>query len=238
MYLPTEMTVLQLSNDFPTLWISISAISAKSMSHLCAVSDQLQSTILDKIFIQGERTTDLLLAILSLAGWFRHQRKKKSFMSMWTQTAASLAIELGLDRSTSGGTTHFHNPSTRSFIRYSGTKCERSMLERRAILTTFMMTSWTVNSFRRSNAIKWTLHMDECLRILEQQPEWESDKMLALQVRCQLIIEQVHESPWLGGLWNGGSKQGAPSCKFIWAWKIFVKKWKTADLLHKISLRV
>ncbi|ROV86940.1 hypothetical protein VMCG_10872 [Cytospora schulzeri] len=33
--------------------------------------------------------------------------------------------------------------------------------------------------------------MEQCLRILEEQPEWEGDKVLAIQVRCARITEQL-----------------------------------------------
>ena len=87
------------------------------------------------------------------------------------------------------------------------------MLEKRTILATYLMTSWVSHSFRKSDALRFTPFMHECLRTLEAQPEWEGDRMLAAQVRCQMVNEQIGESPWLGGILNDGGKKGAPDCK-------------------------
>lgn len=33
--------------------------------------------------------------------------------------------------------------------------------------------------------------MEECLRVLTEQPEWEGDRVLAIQVRCARVTEQL-----------------------------------------------
>lgn len=210
LYLPPHMTASQLAAEFPLLWLSITAISVKSMSQLCSMSEKLQDGILNKIYVQGERNVDILLAALSFVGWFRHQRKQKPFFNMWTQLAASLAIELGLNKPPPGDGAYFCYMSAWPYSKNPTAKRERTMLERRAILSTFLMTSWITASFRKSDTMKWTSHMDECLRILELEPEWDGDKLLTCQVRCQLIAEQIFDSPWSNGILNDGSKPGAP----------------------------
>ncbi|CAF9905139.1 MAG: hypothetical protein GOMPHAMPRED_003053 [Gomphillus americanus] len=209
MYFPPHLTVMQLQHDFPTLWLSISALSAKTLTQLSSVSETLQKTIIDKIYVQGERDIDLLLAILFFVGWFRHQRKQAAFFNMWAGLAVSLALELGLNKATLGEGAYFCYLSVWPTHK-SAAKRERTMLERRAILATFLMNSWVTTSFRKGDSMKWVPYMDECLRKVESEPEWDGDKMLALQVRCQLIIEQVSDSPWSRDLLDDGTKKGAP----------------------------
>ena len=209
MYFPPHLTVMQLQHDFPTLWLSISALSAKTLTQLCSVSETLQKTIIDKIYVQGERDIDLLLAILFFVGWFRHQRKQAPFYIMWAGLAVSLAMELSLNKATPGEGAYFCYLSVWSQHK-STAKRERTMLERRAILATFLMNSWVTNSFRKGDSMKWAPYMDECLRKVESEPEWDGDKMLALQVRCQLVTEQVSDSPWSRELSDDGGKKGAP----------------------------
>lgn len=49
---------------------------------------------------------------------------------------------------------------------------------------------------RKADALRWTPHMDECLRQLSERCEWHGDMVLAVQVRCHLIVEQIAHSPW------------------------------------------
>ena len=46
---------------------------------------------------------------------------------------------------------------------------------------------------RRDNNLRWTPHMEESLRLLREQPEWEGDRTLSIQVRCALISEQMND---------------------------------------------
>lgn len=46
---------------------------------------------------------------------------------------------------------------------------------------------------RRDHHLRWTPHMEESLRLFMEQPECEGDKILAVQVRCALISEQMNE---------------------------------------------
>lgn len=46
-------------------------------------------------------------------------------------------------------------------------------------------------------SLNWTPHMDECVEVLSQSPEWAGDQLLAGLVRMQLVNEQVHDhTPW------------------------------------------
>lgn len=46
---------------------------------------------------------------------------------------------------------------------------------------------------RRDHNLRWTPHMEESLRLFMEQPECEGDKILAVQVRCALISEQMND---------------------------------------------
>lgn len=46
---------------------------------------------------------------------------------------------------------------------------------------------------RRDHNLRWSPHMEESLRLLMDQPECEGDKILATQVRCALIAEQMND---------------------------------------------
>lgn len=49
---------------------------------------------------------------------------------------------------------------------------------------------------RKGNTLRWSLHSNECLRILETQSEVASDILLVQQVKMRLISERVMRAPW------------------------------------------
>ena len=50
----------------------------------------------------------------------------------------------------------------------------------------------SISSFvRKIDALRWTPHMDECLRVLSANPECTNDETLIRQVQLQLIVEKV-----------------------------------------------
>lgn len=46
---------------------------------------------------------------------------------------------------------------------------------------------------RRDNPLRWTPFMEQSLRTLMDQPEWEGDSILAAQVRAGLVGLQIAE---------------------------------------------
>lgn len=46
---------------------------------------------------------------------------------------------------------------------------------------------------RRDHNLRWTPHMEESLRLFMEQPECEGDRILAVQVRCAQIAEQMND---------------------------------------------
>lgn len=47
---------------------------------------------------------------------------------------------------------------------------------------------------RMDNRIRWAPFLEESLRVLQQQPEWDGDLILVTQVRCALVTHQVTEA--------------------------------------------
>ncbi|KAK7712819.1 hypothetical protein SLS63_012313 [Diaporthe eres] len=52
---------------------------------------------------------------------------------------------------------------------------------------------WASQMLRRDHNLRWTPHMEESLRLFMDEPECEGDKILATQVRCALIAEQMND---------------------------------------------
>lgn len=43
------------------------------------------------------------------------------------------------------------------------------------------------------DSLRWSLHLEECLAILEREQEWAQDKTLTTMVRLQLIADEAHK---------------------------------------------
>lgn len=54
-----------------------------------------------------------------------------------------------------------------------------------------MSVSWY---FAKIDPLRWTPYMDECLQILSTKQEAPTDKMLAQQIRLQLLAEKVAQT--------------------------------------------
>ncbi|KAJ5805371.1 Major facilitator superfamily domain general substrate transporter [Penicillium riverlandense] len=52
-----------------------------------------------------------------------------------------------------------------------------------------------ISSFlQKIDALRWTPHMDECLRVIDEAKECPNDEILVQQVRLQLVVEKVAEN--------------------------------------------
>ncbi|KAI1334571.1 hypothetical protein F5Y15DRAFT_401397 [Xylariaceae sp. FL0016] len=75
---------------------------------------------------------------------------------------------------------------------------KHSRMEIRAVLATFPVISATSALENNVSAIGWTPYMYECLLTVDEDPEWEGDRILAAQVRWHLIMGnkyRVKEKP-------------------------------------------
>ncbi|KAL2126720.1 hypothetical protein VTI74DRAFT_348 [Chaetomium olivicolor] len=110
-------------------------------------------------------------------------------LSVLASLAKSLVFDLGLNKIPTESyisaclKTSFHPPPR-----------EKTLVEKRAVLACFLLTSQISYSIKRLDALAWTSHMDECLQALAQQREWEGDDLLAAQVKVQLIAENLNRA--------------------------------------------
>lgn len=67
----------------------------------------------------------------------------------------------------------------------------RTMEERRAVLGTYLITVLVSLFHRKPISLPWTDHMDECLRVLDADPETPLDRLLVYQCRLQRIALDI-----------------------------------------------
>lgn len=189
-YLPSTITSEQLRQTRPLLWLGIMASTTRSTKEAHAVGDQICQIISQKVLVESERSMDILQGLLVFLKWPHSHKKKKPFMSLWTNIAVAIAQDLGLTATRGESSFMYAKKFSTPRSRVQPSK-ERTMEERRTVLALFVWCNMASQMLRRENTLPWTPHMGEFLRILVEQPEWEGDRVLAIQVRCARVTEQL-----------------------------------------------
>ncbi|KAK3313583.1 hypothetical protein B0H66DRAFT_566559 [Apodospora peruviana] len=195
-HIPECVTAAELREEQPLLWLSIMASNLRSTSRQKALGNQLRAILSDKLLVQHQRSLDILLALLNFLGWLTYHLRliSKPFIGMYSHLAAAVIQDLGIDKSPPKAT---DSPHPMACMRYHGFVVKhmpstvRTVAECRALLATWLISASIASFLRRPTTLSWTPHMDDCLRVLEEQAESPLDGVLVHQVMLQRIADQV-----------------------------------------------
>ncbi|RSL90939.1 hypothetical protein CEP51_000462 [Fusarium floridanum] len=188
-HLPPSLSAREFRQQKPFTWFVTMTLSAKQISQQFVMEDTIWRIISKRIVCEHLANLDLLIGLICFASWSHGFKKDKPFMTMLTQMAVSLAFELGL-----------HKPSTngaqrckfwRNVPEQQQARRERTLEERRTILGLFHLSSSTWTAYRKTEPMRWTAYMQECLKILSEQAESHLDAILVAEIKCQLIFHQA-----------------------------------------------
>ncbi|KAI1115790.1 hypothetical protein F5Y14DRAFT_104164 [Nemania sp. NC0429] len=191
-YLPPDMTAAQLQHDRPYLWLNITAICCRSPIKQAALSNQTRAELANRILVTCERHIDMLLGVLCLLGWTMHLCYKPT-MTACMGLAISLVSDLRLDKPSQEDDPRILNCfKSQDFVRIPFSTV-RTNEERRATLACYVFCS-SGSAFLRCSWMRWTNHMEDSLKILATNPEWEGDQILVLMVRIQRLADSIHQT--------------------------------------------
>jgi hypothetical protein len=132
-------------------------------------------------------------------------------LAIFSQLALSHVYELSLNKLPSGPLAFSCFKPHTGFNQYLFPR-PRTMEDRRTVLACWYITSELVTSTMQSGApsvpfnsllvriaftlkkmegLRWTTHLSDCLDYLDENPECPGDRLLAAQVRSQLVIDQI-----------------------------------------------
>ncbi|KAI0977103.1 hypothetical protein F4678DRAFT_2631 [Xylaria arbuscula] len=196
-YLSPETTAAQLQRDRPYLWLNITALCCKSPLKQMALGFQSREELALKVLVACERNIDLLLGVLCYLGWTMHLCFKPG-LAATMGLACSMVSDLRLDQPTHEDSRMmkcFKPPEGVKHIKYSTV---RTMEERRAVLACYVSCACG-STFLKCASMRWTPNMDDSLKVLASNPEWEGDLLLVLMVRLGRLAEKVSQaqSTWL-----------------------------------------
>ncbi|PYI02701.1 hypothetical protein BO78DRAFT_432656 [Aspergillus sclerotiicarbonarius CBS 121057] len=205
-HIPATTTVRDLTQQCPFLWRCIMAVESKRASSQAALCVSIRELAGKRLLVDCEKSLDLLQGVLVYLAWVTfHSQPQKSSLCIYAQVAIGLVFELGLNKppppdlsmAVSNCNAVGHLPGLKASI-----STRRTMDERRAVLSCFVLTSIIAQFLGRMDGLRWTDHMQECLDILVRSEESAGDGVLVQLTRTRLLADQILQGPWSEGLYG------------------------------------
>ncbi|KFZ11900.1 hypothetical protein V501_04476 [Pseudogymnoascus sp. VKM F-4519 (FW-2642)] len=194
---PPGTTAADIRKSKPTLFLAILSAGA-STDHpevQKVFTKEVMQIYADKIICHGEKTLELVQALLVSTIWYwppEHFEELKFYQLI--HLAAVMAIEINISKKNSSS----QAPKSMAGLwkdhlwRRTAFPDASSIEARRTWVSCYFLCCNAAMGLRRSNLIRWTSYMGECVEVLETSPDAApSDKVLCQWVRSQHIAEEV-----------------------------------------------
>ncbi|KAK4862913.1 hypothetical protein LT330_010743 [Penicillium expansum] len=210
-HIPATTTAGDLKRQSPFLWRCISAVESKHTARQATLCVRIRELAGKRLLVDCDKSLDLLQGVLVYLAWVTlHSQPQKSSLCMYSQMVIGLVFELGLNKpappdlsmTVSNSNAVGHMPGLEASI-----STRRTMNERRAVLSCFVLTSIIAQFLGRMEPLQWTPHMKQCLDILADSEESPGDGVLVQFTRTRLLVDQVFQGPWSEGLYGLNSAQ-------------------------------
>ncbi|PWY80823.1 hypothetical protein BO94DRAFT_470367 [Aspergillus sclerotioniger CBS 115572] len=205
-HIPATTTARDLTRQSPFLWRCIAAVEKKHAASQAALCVGIRELAGRRLLVDCEKSLDLLQGVLVYLAWVTfHSQPQKSSLCIYAQMAIGLVFELGLNKPpppdlsmiVSNNNAVGHLPGLKASI-----STRRTMNERRAVLSCFVMTSIIAQFLGRMDPLRWTSHMQESLEVLAGSEESPGDGVLVQLTRTRLLADQILQGPWSEGLYG------------------------------------
>ncbi|KAH7410579.1 hypothetical protein BKA64DRAFT_357833 [Cadophora sp. MPI-SDFR-AT-0126] len=220
--IPESATIDTMRKDQPSLLTAVMAVTSRDSTQQLLLGKALMRQIADRMVVNGERNLDLLLAILTYAGWCYHQFFDIPQLTLLISFAATLVGDLRYMKPFAKDSRGFFDAAIRESTKARGqcidtlkpvTATVRLMEERRAALGYWFLTSVVGSFFQRVDSAKWTSYLDECCTLLYNSGHHRDDRFASALIRMQLISEKITLNPGHGSL--EGLPHAAPPVLYL-----------------------
>ncbi|KAL8713224.1 MAG: hypothetical protein Q9220_002745 [cf. Caloplaca sp. 1 TL-2023] len=178
----------------PILFLAILSV-ASGQEHLDLqriLAKEIMRTFADRIVFRGERSLELIQALQVLVLWYWPEENRDAQTYQLIHMAAVMAIDLGLGRRVRGSREPFHAIWKDHPLIKSSAQPPDALESRRAWLGCYLLCASAAMGFRRTNLIRWSSYMDDCLDALNASSETlPSDSVLVEWVRLQKLADDV-----------------------------------------------
>ncbi|KXH32998.1 hypothetical protein CSAL01_05934 [Colletotrichum salicis] len=185
---PDDVSATTLGATRPFLMAAIRMVSSyRSMRSMRGQMYRLLNHVADHMLLRSERSFDLLLGLVVMLGWFHQHCIAHAQLNQLVSLAACLVGELGLKRSPC------LPERTRLLVMRPWELRERTNEERRLLLAVWYLSSCISMDIHQIDPMRYSGYMQQCLRELEEDVEFESDIHLAYIVRIQRLCERISD---------------------------------------------
>ncbi|KAG4443063.1 hypothetical protein IFR05_001459 [Cadophora sp. M221] len=220
--IPDSTSVETMRKDQPSLLTAVMAVTSRDSPNQLVLGKLLMQQIADRMLVNGERNMDLLLAILTYAGWCYHNFFNIPQLTSLISLATTLVGDLRLMKPLVKDSRGFFDAAIRESAKARGQCIETSKPvntsirladERRAALGYWFLTSIVGSFFQRLDTPPWTPYLEECCTMLYQSGYHRDDKYAVALIKMQLVSEKIHQNPWHGA--SEGRRHVAPPILYL-----------------------
>ncbi|PNP58735.1 hypothetical protein THARTR1_01751 [Trichoderma harzianum] len=186
--IPPNVTAAVLAARRPFLMAAVRMVSSfRSIRSMRAQMYHLMRHLADHMLIRSEKSLDLLLGIIVMLGYQQYHCCLHGQLSNLITLAGSLIGDMGL-----GKPPGVHE-RTRLMVVRPPELHGRSNEERRAFAGAWYWASVISMNFQRVEPMRYNGYLQDCMRHLEEHPEYESDISLVYLVKIQRLTERISE---------------------------------------------
>ncbi|KAH8684458.1 hypothetical protein BGZ60DRAFT_166324 [Tricladium varicosporioides] len=198
-----SLTAIELLQENPLLFIAIAAIASRETIQQKDLGNTFIVQMSEAVFVRGERSMEILVAIITYAGWSYYHFYNVPRLTGLISAACTILYDLKLTRPPTKTPLSLFDKAMRHANMKEISEPIRTIDERRAYLGCYFLTCIVSSCFHRIDALPYTSYVDQCCSILEAADTRNEDHTLIALVRLQLVSERIKQAPWnTGG--NGG----------------------------------
>jgi RalA-binding protein 1 len=193
---PPTMTAAELRRTKPTLFLAIMASAAGEIHNVQRVlQKELMQILATKVIMTGEKHLELVQAVLVAAIWYwppDHFEELKFYQLIHIAAVMALDIGLGKRTNTNQRVLPVFMWRDQPFAR-SQPPDSCSLESRRTWLAAYFLATNCALSLHRPVLIRWTSFMNECIEVLETDPDAApTDKLFCHLIRAHRLMEDVN----------------------------------------------
>ncbi|KAI1374342.1 hypothetical protein F4677DRAFT_177188 [Hypoxylon crocopeplum] len=184
--LPLRYNASELASKYPFLFATIRMVASyRNLRSMRSQNYYIMRHISEQVLMRSERSLEILQSILLVLGSYHYHCMIHAQMNNLIALANSLVADIGLNKAPD-----LHE-RTKLLVSYSEPPKSRTNDERRTLCGVWYMTSIISLAFQRTDPPRYTPYIDQCLRDLESDKEYETDTLLVHLVRIQHLSERI-----------------------------------------------
>ncbi|KAL4982878.1 hypothetical protein BDW68DRAFT_194892 [Aspergillus falconensis] len=218
MYIPHACPAAEIKAEYPFLWRALVTLHCKDMVRRAALREELKATAARALMVDCQRSMDLLFGIIVYLAWMGFERQpRRMSLGPYVQMLIGLVLDMGLNRpppqSLDLPCGQLAKPSAGAGSCKPPVSLVRTAEERRAVLGSFIVCSAVSHSLGRTESLRWTGHMKECMDMLAAAKETPSDAVLVQMACAQIVVDKATRD--LGGNEGAGDYHSAPAALYL-----------------------